>query len=240
MTQQSFANTDDNQNQGGQGTSFNPDTPNDQGDNGGVNTANLSPEEVAAIVKRDTNAQAHIQTLETETAALRGNVETLTEQLERVLSQVEQDGNNGGNVDMDELANRVASSVREGLSAEEQERQRTSNWNSVVKAVSSKYGSGVDEEVRKIAAENDMSFDDMIELAHAKPALVKRLMGVADQRAPRNTPDNQGLNTLAMEHQGTHQEPAPAHKVTDLRSDRDLVDNYTKRLEQHLAKMNQN
>lgn len=221
------------QGQQGQGTSFGAGAGGDnqqQGDNG----AQLSTEAIDALIKRDTHAQDHIKNLEAETAQLRQEMASLKEKadsaltaeqlLERLNTQQHQQPQT---VNVDEVVAKATQSIQSNLQQERAEAERKANFSKVADAVQAKYGQNADAEMRQVAAENHMSFEELHSMAHSNPELVLKLCG-ADKRAP--APSQGSVNTQQYQQE---QEP---NKLT---ADVVMSGNTAKQIEVFEQKLNE-
>lgn len=231
---QSFQNGDDNsqQNNFSQANSDDNQTPPNE-----VKPI-ISPEDLASLQKRDTNAQTHITTLETETAELKTQMESLQAKLDRA-ADVEDllRQNEGTPVDLDTLTDQAAAKVAAKLDAKANAAIADDNFDSVAAALTASFGDKTDEAVKVACQENDMSFDDMVELSRKNPKLALKLCNV--EVKPDQQPSQTTINTSAMlNNLQQHQAPPATVNVMELRTDKERVNDFNRRMEAKLKELN--
>lgn len=183
MTEATF-NTDPNSAGGDQatGTSQNSFTPPE-----GTGSAGATPEEIAALQKRDQHAQLHIQTLEREAAQRKAELEQLRAEQERLAQELKQ------RASLEELLskqqpqgddysatpeldlNQVVDAVRTSLTADQQKAAATANVEKAVGLAKQVYGEDFAKEVGAIASGLGMTLADVDTLAARSPDAFERL-----------------------------------------------------------------
>lgn len=206
------ANENNNGQQGGdqnpQGTTFNANqNSNDNGGNpggdGGQQSGNI---DVDKVLKRLDDSQTFITQLQDEGKGYRETISKLQEDLANrpTMEQIrEQLANNGGNsddkLDAAELVKQTAAAVRTGMQEEDQQRTAETNLSNVKNILTDKFGGEkVDAEVRKVAQENDMTFDEVFDLSRKNPKLVLKLFG-AEGQPQGGRPTQNSVNTVAFQ-----------------------------------------
>lgn len=231
---QSFQNGDDNSQQ----NNFqNANSDDNQNSDNGVKPI-ISAEDLASLQKRDTNAQTHITTLETETAELKTQMESMQVKLDKaadvedLLRQQE-----GNQVNLDDLTDQAAKRVTDALDAKASKAKADSNFDAVSTALTASFGDKTDEAVNKACAENDMTFDEMVELSRKNPKLALKLCKV--EVKPDQQPSSTTINTSALLNNFQQQEQIPATvNVMELRTDRERVADFNRRMEAKLKELN--
>ena len=210
------------------------------GDNPGASTEgnpSITAEDLAALQKKSEHAQTHISTLEAEAIEAKAEMVKMQERLDqaaKVEDLLKEKGDS--TVDVDDLTNKTLKAVTDAMEAKEIAAKADSNFDIVSNTLTEKYGDKVDEAVKTAAVENDMSFDDMVNLARKNPKLALKLCNVEVQR---EAPPSQGsINPSAVfnQHQGEGQRPTV--NVTELRTDRARVDNWNARMDAYLKTLN--
>lgn len=201
-------------------------------------SSTLQPDALAALQKRDEHAQSHITTLETEAADLKTLMVEMQEKLDKA-AQVEELLRNkpeGSEFNLDDVTSKTTEGVLAALDARSLKEKADSNFDTVSTALTKQYGDKTDEAVKKACAENDMSFDEMIALSRKNPKLAMKLCDVdvkPDQQPSRTT-----INSSAVLNQYQQQDEAPKVNVMDLRTDRERVTDYERRLEAKIKQLN--
>jgi len=217
---QSFSdqNSDDNQNS------------NTDGDN-----STLTPEQLAALQKRDKHAQEHITNLEAETADLKTQMAEMQAKLDKA-AQVEDLLNNQDQsnqpVDMDELTTKAVEKLQAQQDAKAAKELADSNFDKVSTALTEKYGEQTDEAVQKACEENDMTFQDMVALSKKNPKLAMKLCDVDVKPEQQATKPTINSSAVLDQFQG-NQQPTKVN-VMELRTDRERVEDYQRRLAEKL------
>ncbi len=230
-----FSPADQGGNTGGsQGATFGDQ---DSGDNlsaGDEGANNLTTEQVADIVKRDTHAQQHIKNLEAETQTYREELEVLRKKADaaltadEILEKISARDNDKSDIDVEALVERVTRSTTDALELKDTQRVQTENFKEVSASVQSKFGKDADVEMAKVASENGMTFEDIIQMAHTNPNLVLKLCNVTKEVAP--VPAQGSVLTSQFT-----EAPAPAKvNVMELRTTSALVADYNRRMDEFL------
>ena len=224
-----------------QGNSFTPAAPVDTQVKPpeGVTPPTLSADDLAALQKRDTNAQSHITTLEAEAAQRKVELVALQDKLdqaanvEEVLRQKE-----STTVDVDDIVTKATQALASQQAATAAQDLEESNFKDVSDTLSSQYGADkVDEAVKQACSENGMTWEDMVALAKANPLAAKRLCNVEVKAAAQ--PIQASINTSALLGQYQQsQETPPKVNVMDIRNDSDRVADFTRRMEAKLKELN--
>lgn len=174
-----------------------------------------TPEELAALKKRDEHAQAHIRTLEQEAAIRRQELEALRNDLEEVRKQMsnrevlEKLLSRGADHDPDSTKTTGSKEevVREVLTALKQQEvvsQRQANIKSAMSRVQEVYGDQWKEQVKATAQELGMSLADVDDLASRSPAAFERAFIKAAPQ-PTNGKPSGGVNSAAVAAQASGQ-----------------------------------
>ena len=179
--------------------------------------------------------EGHIKTLETERDADRQRISeleskvsqasTLDEVLERI--QNSNTGQSDSNIDLDQITKQVASQVESGIKAKEQNVKEDGNWKQVCDRLTEHFGDKVDEQVRGIATQYNMSWDEAIDMARIRPNIFLNLFDLKTQSSVQSTTGT--INTSAL--QDVERE-TPRTSVMKLRTDTERVANYESRLDE--------
>ena len=194
----------------------------------------ISQEDLSALQKRDEHAQSHITTLETEASDLKTRMADMQERLDKA-SQVQEllDAKQPTEVDVGELTTKAVEQIEANLRAKEAQSKADSNFDAVSTALTEKFGDKTDEAVKKACAENDMSFDEMVDLSKKNPKLALKLCDVkvvVEQQSTRAT-----LNSSAiLDQYQTDQTQQKPVNVMELRTERARVDDFQRRLAEKL------
>lgn len=222
----------------GQGSSFDQsggDNPNN-GDQGG---AQLTPEQIEVLTKRDEHAQGHISTLETEAKALRDELDSLKGKadqatlVEELMEKLDKQKNDGTTTDVDDVVRRVTESVTNGLQTQKQQEVAEGNFEQVKSALVAKYGDKTDVEVTAVAQKNGMSFEQLFEMASTNPTLVLNLCDAAKPAQSQQGNFGGGTQQFSQEQQ------EQVVKVTDLRTDKARVADFQRRMDAKLKELSQ-
>lgn len=160
------------------------------GDNGTGNANQLTPEQLAEIVKRDEHAQAHIRNLESEAKERNTQLESLNQRLQELTEQVNKQetfeealrklkeqqqqqpqGGDQSTVDADQ----IAEVVRQKLEQESLLRTAEQNKAAAIARAQEKYGENFLQEVQKTAESLGMSLEKVDQLAAETPEVFNRL-----------------------------------------------------------------
>lgn len=182
--------------------------------------------------------ESHIKTLETERDADRQRIVDLEAKvsqstvLDEVLQRIERSNTGEGtntSVNLDQLAQQVASKVESGLQAKQVEDKQDSNWKTVTDKLTDTYGDKVDEQVQIIAKAHSMSLDEAVTMARTRPTVFLSLFKEANSTQSAH-PTHGTINTSAL---GVDVErETPKTSVLDLRTDAERVANYAARLDE--------
>lgn len=197
--------------------------------------AGKSFQDLDAMKNSYENQESHINTLETERAADRQRIQeleakvsqasTVDELLERIQSGRQVEG--GSDIDINQIAQQVASQVESGLQAKELEGRQDNNWKKVSDTLTAAYGDKVDEQVKAIAKTHDMSWDDAVAMARTRPTIFLSLFKGMDS-VQQVAPTSGTINTSAL---GEVERETPKTSVMNLRTDAERVANYNARLD---------
>jgi predicted RNase H-like nuclease (RuvC/YqgF family) len=235
---QSFQGADQGTNQGeSHGASFGAGGSGDNQNQGNEGAAQLTAEQIQALITRDEHAQNHIQTLEAETQQMREELESLRSKVDKsstaneLLEKLSNQQAQGQEIDLEDLVNKATQNVTKTLEQQNLQKEQDANFNKVAESVQSKYGENADVEMAKVATENGMAFEQLVELAHTNPTLVMKLCGLSD-KAP--VPPSQGSASTQQYQQDQQQ---PTVNIAEVRTDRERVDIYTARLDAKLKEL---
>lgn len=237
---QSFQGADQGTNQGGsQGASFGAGGSDDNQNQGNGDANQLTPEQVQALVTRDEHAQQHIQTLEAETKQFKEELERLREKADQsasvneLLEKLSNQQAQGQAVDLDDLVKQATQNVTQSLEQKRLQDEQEANFNKVAESVQAKYGDNADTEMKRIASENDMSFEQLHQLAHTNPTLVMKLGGLTDKKS--TAPSQGSVNTQQFQ----QEQQQPTKNISSARTDRERVDIYNAALDAKLKELGQ-
>jgi len=162
-------------------------------------------QQMEVMQKRIGDKDTHISTIESENQTLREKLAAIDEKLskmstvEEALERIKDSNKSNQDTALDEdTLKSVMRGVLPGVMAEQTAAQKAeSNFKEVSAQLTKLYGKDkVDETVARIAEENGITFDDMLELARKSPKVVYRMAGVnpSQQAAAGFTPTH-GTNT---------------------------------------------
>lgn len=244
MTNSFNKETVDNSNKGeeSQGASFRADQDSDQSSNGGDESAiNKFEEKFAKLSQRLDDSQSFIETLKAENAEMR---KALSERsnpnfdIDDIVEQVRNKNPNHIPVDADKIADQAAAEIEKRMSAKERAKQEKANLSYISDILEKQFGDKVDEEVKKLAAKNDMSFDEVYELAKRKPKAALNLLGVSEktEQPASSAPSKSSVNPYNF--RGTNQDqPGSKKTIMDMRTDRDRAEFMLREMTERLAKL---
>lgn len=191
MTEKTF--TDDNGSQGTTNSSFTNTVDNN-------NTSELDlgtklQQQMDVMQKRIGDKDNFIDTLKTENQTLREKMADIEAKLESMgsvedaLSRIDKANNSNQDTTLDE--DTLVSKVLGKMKAVTEEEKAEANFKSVSATLTKTFGADkVDEIVRKAAAENGLTFDDMFALAKKSPQAVYRMIGVKQSSSTTNPSQN--------------------------------------------------
>lgn len=91
--------------------------------------------------------------------------------------------------------------TRDDLEADRKAQQREENLRQVTEKLAAKFGDKIDENVRRLAEDTDMTFEEAFELASNKPRAFERLfIGTGKSEKSSNTGFNSSVNTANFQH----------------------------------------
>lgn len=229
-----------------QGSSFTENNSDPQGGTGSGQGGSNSNIDVSKLQKRIDDSQRFIEQLKSESSQYRETIKQLTERMEKVpsldaiMEQINQNGRSNDNLDPEDLVNKTLSTFE----ARQQERERAAKADDNFKQVAStlqKHFSGkdVDAEVRRLAQENDMSFEDVFDMAKRNPKAVYKVLGINVNSAPQGYDHSSGgtLNTYGV----TSNQPPQEDKVPNLvkvRTEKERINLFSNYMEKELRKLN--
>lgn len=194
----------------------------------------------ALLIKRVDDSQRHIEKIHGKLDLQNEVIEKQNKLIEQLLAgaqnlnvpQQEGSGTTSPAIDPSKLLQDVQEAVKTTLKQEKDAEQarasegtKKQNFASVSTELTQRYGDKVDEMVQKIAASNDMSFQEAIALAEARPKLFLSLFP-KEQQAPAGT--RSSVNTSSLH---ADKKTAPSADPRRLNS---LMDRYAE-LEQQLT-----
>ena len=176
-------------------------------------TATAGEKDVNAILaKRVDDGQKHITNIH---AKLDSYGEIISKQKELIEKLVAGAANLGGDaqqtnsentspaIDSAKLFEQTKAFVKETFqqqdaerSAAEAKQKQAANLESVSAELTARFGAGVDAMVTKIAAENDMTFEEALTLARVKP---KVLLGLFPKAQPLQNSSQTGVNSAGLQ-----------------------------------------
>lgn len=179
MTDKTFTN--DNGSQGTTETSFTDVA--DKGNTGDLDLGSKLQQQMDVMQKRIGDKDVFIDTLQGENQTLREKMADIEAKLESMgsvedaLARMDKAKNSNQDTTLDEET--LVSKVLGKMQANTEKEKAEANFKSVSATLTKTYGADkVDEIVRKTAAENGLSFDDMFSLAKKSPQAVFRMMGI--------------------------------------------------------------
>jgi hypothetical protein len=191
--------TGDNQNTGDTGTTNQAKFGSDQGTTQG---GSFSSEDIARIVKQNAFAQDHIKTLESETAAMRAELQRAQEELAKARSiddlldamrqqESNQPGTTSPQIDQQELLNKLKTEVFSELTAAQQQAAEMQNWNTSIGMLKERHGDGFAVYVDQRAAELGIPVTKLEELAKTSPNAFMELVSPNKTRTAAPTTGSQ-------------------------------------------------
>lgn len=195
----------------------------------------LSAEQVAALQQRDTHAQTHITTLETENKAMRDEMTNLAAKVDKlgdvdsIMEKLKQAGPN--TLDEASLIEKARAGVVQTLASERAEQLQTDNFKSVSETLVAQYGDKTDEMVNQACSEHNMSLDSMVALAKDNPKAALALCKAETKVAP------QGSTPSSINYQGLQQQ-SPAAETNTVGYDYAVNMSEAQRIQIFLKRMN--
>lgn len=175
-------------------------------DQGSTNTPLFGKDDLDKILNQNRNAQDHIKTLESETAAMRAELQRLQEELARSKSiddllthmrQPDQDlsGTTSPQFDQEQLLKTLKTEVFRDLTLAQQQSLERENWNKAVNTLRERHGDGYASYVDQRAKELDIPVAKMEELAKTSPNAFIELVSGGKTRTAAPT---QGSQTFPL------------------------------------------
>lgn len=130
-------------------------------------------------------------------------------------------------IDPEKLLAQAEERIELKLAQKEVERTKQANWKAVTTELTNRYGDKVDEVVKELAAENDMSFEEAIALAQNKPKIFLNLFPKQSNSATRSS-------TSSVRSEGFNQSKQEKLPKLDPNSIKSMTD-YYKVLEKQLT-----
>lgn len=222
-----------------QGTTFTPDTPADTPAVPAEGVApQISPEDLAALTKRDLNAQSHIATLEAEAVSRKTEYAEMQARLdqaatvEETLRQQE-----SATVNVDDIVTKATQAMASQAAATAATEQANANFKDVSDTLSEQFGADkVDAAVKQACAEAGMSWEQMVTLAKTNPVAAKKLCNV--KPVSQAQPMQSSINTSAYMGQYQQQQETPKVNVMDLRNDTARVTDLEGRIAAKIKELN--
>lgn len=238
---ESFNTPGDTGNQGdnaSQGASFGASQSSDQDSNGGDEGASKSGNvDVNKLIKRVDDSQQFIETLKAEGQSARETIAELTEKLskaptmEQIVEQInQQSSSQDQNVNIDDVVNRAVQGVTTNLNTQAAEEKANANFETVATKLAQEFGSEVDSKVTALAAENDMTLQEVIELSKKNPKAVYKLLNLEVKNASSTSPSGGGTNTLGFDQNASGNQAPEKADIMTIRTERGLVDATAKRM----------
>lgn len=163
--------------------------------------ARFTEEDIEKILSRNSHAQQHIRTLESETAELRQQLQQLQEELGKsksiddlleAMRQQDEETNMPGStapqLDKNELLAQLKEDVFAELNQAERARLEQQNWQETERLLREKYGEKYGFYVDERAKELDMTNEEMEALARTKPKVFMELIGERQSKASTPSP----------------------------------------------------
>jgi outer membrane murein-binding lipoprotein Lpp len=177
------------------------------GSDNGTNAAggSFGTDDVQKILSQNRHAQDHIKTLESETAAMRAELQALRDELAKAKSiddllatmqQTNEPGPTAPTLDQEQLLTRLKSEVFRDLSVAQQQSLELQNWNESVSTLRQRHGDGYAKYVDQRAAELGIPVPKMEELAKTSPKAFLELVspGKTGTAAPTTGSYTQPVN----------------------------------------------
>lgn len=241
-------NTDKNSDKS-QGTTFNGSDKNNQNDKKGENesdkkeSSHTSEVNVSTLQKRIDDSQEFISVLKNERQQDQERIKALEEDLknrpslEEIMEHVNQQSGNKDIIGPNEMINKALEAVDQKLSLREQQSIESTNIEKVSERLKQEFGNDVDKKVAEIAAENDMTFDEVFSLAKKNPKATYKLLGVKNEVPASNTNINSnGMNSLGLG-ANTSNKQERTDNIMDYTTDKKRVEFFQKRMEKGLSKL---
>lgn len=130
-------------------------------------------------------------------------------------------------IDPEKLLAQAEERIEQKLALKEAEKTKQANWKAVTTELTNRYGDKVDEVVRELAADNDMTFDEAVALAQNKPKIFLNLF-------PKNTNTATRSSTSSVRSEGFNQSKQEKLPKLDPNSIKSMTD-YYKVLEKQLT-----
>lgn len=193
------------------GENQNPVTPDNAApqfgsDQGTGSTAVFGKDEVERILNQNRHAQDHIKTLESETAAMRAELQALREELVKsktiddLLSGIRQpDSNQPGptapQIDQERLLKTLKDEIFKDLTAAQQQALERQNWEKSVTTLRERHGDGFATYVDQRAQELNIPVKKLEELAKTSPDAFVELVS---PRGPRSAAPTTGSTSAPI------------------------------------------
>lgn len=176
------------------------------------------------VVKKIVNADSFIETLKRERAEDRERLRKMEEQLQKASNveklleeaqkRTESNPEQGQSIDPQEIARMAAELARQSLDQERRKAQLKQNWETVTETLTRTYGrEEVNNRVRKIAKENDMTLQEARELAESRPKVFLAMFPEVKTKSappPKIGTSGIGLNTMSQETSKSSNDPKAA------------------------------
>jgi len=148
----------------------------------------FSTEEIEKILKQNTNARSHIETLESETAQMRAEIKALQEQMEKsrtiddLINTYGQQGDTTPGttsplVNEQELLAKLKAELKADLSAEQLREKEEQNWRESLVQAKAKFGEKYASYVDQKAQDLGIPVKDMESYARTSPKVFMELLG---------------------------------------------------------------
>lgn len=127
--------------------------------------------------------------------------------------------NTTSQIDPEQLLKQAEERIEQKLALKEAEKFKQDNWTLVTTELTNRYGDKVDEVVKQLAAENDMTFEEAIALAKNKPKIFLNLF-------PKSTSTPTRSSTSSVRTEGFNQVKADKLPKLDPNSIKSMTDYY--------------
>lgn len=147
-------------------------------------------------------SQEFIETLKTENATYKAEVEkraTAEEVLAEIKATNEEEVTPSPEIDLSQIDALVDSKISDTLTAVEAQKLATDNVQSVIKAMTSKFGDKAEEQYIAAAEASGFTVDQLNDLSATNPKAVLKLAGLEDVSQGTPAPSTGSINTEALQ-----------------------------------------
>lgn len=195
------------------------------------------------LIRKLENADQHIERLVSERKADDVRFTEIEQRLakaasvEEIMEQIRsKQSPDKGKLDQQQpsfSSDEIVNQVRQQLANDQQEAARKANFQQVKQDLNATYGEKVNDVVLKVAKANDMTVDELVELSHTRPALVKRLFPeLSTQKSNQAT--SLSRSTVNQHALNSDNRAKPSNSgYTNAKNQRERIDAYLRKLQEY-------